>query len=295
MNPTEANPTPEANSSPQEASPLRQIRTFQGDVAETIGRQKESLVTIARAEHARPTPIVEEAPEARKARLRAVILLVGSFVLVGAGAFGGWWSYREFVRKTTPPAINVPESRLISAARVIALSASSTRAELIEAASGASQDTLPPGEVAHIDIPLTAQKFMEALEARPPGHLTRALEIFMLGVLGGEEPSIFILSKVSSFENAFAGMLAWESTMAADIGPLFSTRLALRDTAGLSFEDTLSRNKHARVLYSAPNEERDREALLVYSFFDNETLIITDSVESLRTLIEKLSTELLSR
>src|SRR3989344_1612476 len=40
-------------------SPLKQIRTFQGDVAEALGKEKPSLVSIQRAEHAKygaPTP-----------------------------------------------------------------------------------------------------------------------------------------------------------------------------------------------------------------------------------------------
>ena len=34
-------------------TPLKQIRTFQGDVAEALNRQRESLVSIQRAEYLR--------------------------------------------------------------------------------------------------------------------------------------------------------------------------------------------------------------------------------------------------
>jgi hypothetical protein len=109
--------------------------------------------------------------------------------------------------------------------------------------------------------------------------------------LGEAKQSNFIIFRLSSFENAFAGMLAWEETLAEDIGPLFknSTKLAtLYPTK--EFEDITARNKDARVLRSETGE-----ILLLYSFFDNNTLIITENDEAMRSLINKLSSSLLSR
>ncbi len=85
-------------------------------------------------------------------------------------------------------------------------------------------------------------------------------------------------------------MLEWEPNIARDIGPIFMSAAELASTPqGTSFVDLTDRNKDMRVitLEGAP--------VLLYSFFDNKYLIITDRLETMRTLIERLTREKLSR
>lgn len=290
-------------SEPKSEHTLRQIRTFQGDVAEAIGKGKESLVSIQRAEKVKVEsrkPSEEELKE-KSGNLKGAALVLGSLILVASGISGGWYAYSEYSKKTSSPVISTPENRLISAERMIDIDTSAlTRSEIINTITAEAEIGLPAGQVTHINIPSSPQEFFIALDVRAPSNLLRAFgPIFMMGTLGNEpseedregEPSTFFLIRLSSFENAFAGMLGWENRMFEDIGPLFSTRSHARnESLEAEFRDIITRNKHTRVLYTP-----DGEVLLLYSFFDNNTLIITDKEESLRTLINRLSSELLSR
>ena len=78
--------------------------------------------------------------------------------------------------------------------------------------------------------------------------------------------------------------------MARDIGPLFTTASLLRDTVSPPvFIDITDRNKDVRLL------EVGGENVLMYSFFDNNMLIITDNIDTLRILVERLTRAKLSR
>ena len=109
-------------------------------------------------------------------------------------------------------------------------------------------------------------------------------------MFGALEKSTFLIIKLSSFENAFAGMLAWEKTLSQDIGPLFATSELLRNLPIDSvFTDIVDKNKDIRILMF------NDQTVLLYSFFDNNKLIITDNIDTLRILVDRLIQEKLSR
>jgi hypothetical protein len=241
------------------------------------------------------------------AAARAWPLLAGSLLLLAFAGIGGYLAYGEYARKTTPPVPAVPESRLLAAesAREIDI-AGLGRSELIAAISDAAADT-KPGELRHIVLKkatstVSAGAFFGALEARLPPSLERALDpTFMLGSLGG---SRFILFTLASFPNAFGGMLAWEETLPSDAGPLFAAFDPVKSIAPASvFKDVVYKNKDARILYgeaagatSTPSASSGQATpVLLYSFFDNRMLIITDRLETLETLIDRLTQEALAR
>ena len=89
-------------------------------------------------------------------------------------------------------------------------------------------------------------------------------------------------------------MLAWESSMAGDLLPLFPQNEALKaiDPASV-FKDVVVRNKDVRVL--STGEGTSTRDVLFYSFFGNNMLVVTDGPEAFQTLIERLTREKLSR
>ncbi|MDO8424238.1 MAG: hypothetical protein Q7S54_01340 [bacterium] len=289
---------PPENNPPQNSpSSLKQIRTFQGDVAEALGRQKESLVSIQQTEQfkKRLEPALSLDSEIAKKRRNFFFLLVGSFFFIWLGLMGAWFGYREYERKTAPPVISVPLNRFISPESTASLDLSgsnATRDGLITVFDSAVFG-LASGELRQIilkngameEAPLIeTPRFFEIIGSQAPGSLIRALDpAFMIGALG---ESRFIIFKISSFANAFSGMLAWEPALAEDLGPLLGKAELLKVSASASvFKDMVVRNKDVRVL----------EPILLYSFLDNEKLIITDKIETLQTLIERLTREKLSR
>src|SRR3989344_1047261 len=101
-------------------SPLKQIRTYQGDVADALGNQKESLVSIQQQEvlRRRASGISTEPSatdmEIDKKKKDFLFLLIGSAFFIIVGTLGAWFGYREYVRRIAPQVLAVPESRLIS-------------------------------------------------------------------------------------------------------------------------------------------------------------------------------------
>lgn len=281
----------------KEETPLKQIRTFQGDVAEALHRQQSSLVSIQRAEHLRSGSIQSAADTPSKdtaKRKEFTMLVLGSLALFILGAVGVWFTYNEFVRKTATPAVVVPDSRFVSANTEININLTvASREALINALSDASRN-VSPGELTHIILSLSTGEFLNILGSQAPSSLVRAFDpLFMFGVLGGSPTkgvSDFLIIKLVSFENAFAGMLLWEKNLAQDIGPLFATAPLLKNILPESaFVDVTDRNKDVRMLALGD------QPVLLYSFFDNNMLIITDSIETLRALIDRLTREKLSR
>ena len=286
---------------PEEETPLKQIRTFQGDIAEALQKQQESLVSIQRAEHLRRSSVGTSDDTSalnNKTRKESFLLIFGSLLLFALGIAGAWFGYNEFVRKTTTPVTAVPASRFLSPNQEtnLDIAPTSSREILINTLFDASSN-VAPGELRHIvlrkvtetDKPLlTTGEFLNILETRAPSSLLRAFDpLFMFGSLG---KSSFLIIRLASFENAFAGMLVWEKNLAEDLGPLFATAPLLKNITPESvFTDVTDRNKDIRTLVI------EGETILLYSFFDNNMLIITDSIETLRTIIDRLTREKLSR
>lgn len=283
-----------------EETPLKQIRTFQGDVAEALEKQQESLVSIQRREQVRRGSTHSGADTSLASavtRKEFFFLFLGSILLVIMGSVGAWYGYNEFIRKTSAPIIAAPVNRFLSVNEEVELDLTDASRERLINTLSETATNLPSGEIRHLVLRkmvgeskelISTSEFMKMLATRAPGSLVRAFDpLFMFGILGKSD---FLIFKLTSFENAFAGMLLWEKSLIQDLGPLFTTRELLRDLPQESaFTDLTDRNKDIRVLVVGI------EPVLLYSFFDNNMLIITDNLETLRTIMYRLTREKLSR
>lgn len=277
---------------------LKQIRTYQGDVAEALGRQNESLVSIQQAEALRRRSAGDSLPVQNESRRKDFLyLLLGSAFFLVVGSFGAWYGYREVVRRSAPPVISRPTTQLITPNSTSILDLTGKNRESFASALSDLVANLGETELKHIDIRNGAtnlasstptSQFFNILEARASGSLVRSFgSIFMIGGLGEEQ---FIVIKLTSFENAFAGMLEWESNMAEDLIAVFANANTLQANASENvFRDVIVKNKDVRILEVAG------EPVLLYTFFDNNMLIITESFKTLEILMERLTREKLSR
>ncbi|MSR87909.1 MAG: hypothetical protein EXS69_01970 [Candidatus Zambryskibacteria bacterium] len=288
---------------------LKQIRTFQGDVASALEHQRESLYSIQETERLKRasggtiTDTDSSIPSNDK-RKEFFLLLVGSFLLICVGLAGAWLAYNEFLRKTAPPVLAIPGNRFITPQSVADIDLTGASRETAFSLIARESADLAQTDLKHLilrksvgtETPLiTASEFFGLLQSSAPSSLVRSFEpLFMLGSLGQGR---FLIFKLASFENAFAGQLAWEKSMAEDIGPLF-TNVALLKNIGpeYTFKDIVSKNKDARALFApiSPGSATTTPVLL-YSFFNSKMLIITNSIETLKTLMDRLTQESLSR
>lgn len=314
-NPPISTPPPENISAPApKPSLLKQIRTFQGDVAEALTRQQESLVSIQQTAYEKrrlnPEASISEEEIDRKRR-HLIWLSLGSFFFIVLGLIGGSYSYNEYKRRTASPILSVPANRFISTTKEtsIDLSAITFSREALLSAFEKETEDLAAGELKHVvlrkgqgnEAPLLkTSELFALLESRALGSLVRAFNnLFMLGAYNdgalGERPSRFIVIKLDSFENAFPGMLAWETYLAEDIGPLLATPLSLQAVGPTNvFKDVIVKNKDLRILEGGDSATSTRP-VLVYSFFDNNMLVITDKLNTLEMVLDRLTRAKLSR
>ncbi len=140
-----------------------------------------------------------------------------------------------------------------------------------------------------IDRPATLQEFLTAIGAHAPDELIRAVHPdFFFGVHAVDENAPLMVLTVDSYEHAFAGMLAWEKTMNADLAPIFTPLPAQRiDERGLlaerSFVDAIMRNYDVRAL-----KDDAGEIQLYYSFPTRGILIIAESPYSFTEALSRL-------
>lgn len=140
-----------------------------------------------------------------------------------------------------------------------------------------------------VTIPLTFSTFLEKLGIEPPPGLARALSSdFFFGLHAVDENAPLIVIPVTSYENAFAAMLAWEASINADLSPMFtSVSMQAKDTQGLPrtrvFEDTVMRNYDVRAL-----KDDSGTIQLYYSFPTRNILIIAESPYSFSEILSRL-------
>lgn len=140
--------------------------------------------------------------------------------------------------------------------------------------------------------PIGAEEFMAKLQSRAPSELIRSLESdFMFGIHALSKNQPFLILKASYYQNAFAGMLAWEGNLREDIGPIFITPeptvpAATSDEVlgkNTAFEDVVVKNRDARALRGA-----DGKIIFLYSFPDKNTVVITTNADTLEQVAARL-------
>lgn len=123
---------------------------------------------------------------------------------------------------------------------------------------------------------LSPSEVMSVVAPQVPGSFSRSIQNISFGAYGNQP---FMIMKVSNFDNAFAGMIAWEQTMSADLAPLFGQAVTESfdpqartntQTREAFFRDVVASNLTGRLLTDARGEDR-----ILYTFVDRQTILIT--------------------
>jgi hypothetical protein len=161
------------------------------------------------------------------------------------------------------------------------------------------QLALPPATESKILIPLTTQQLLPLLAPNAPDLLVRSVSptMYLLGVHSYEGNQPLLILKTESYEQAFSGMLAWETYMRPDLLPLFNrippqhieegtattTATSTPTVVQTGFIDRVVENHDARVL-----ENSAHDILLLWTFLDRNTLVITTNESTLREIISRV-------
>jgi len=137
---------------------------------------------------------------------------------------------------------------------------------------------------------VSANEMLDISEITTPDLFERSLSsTWMLGVYAGQNDikHPFIIITNDFFQNAFAGMIQWEKTMADDLKQYIYTSDISNDESNSGirgqFKDKIIKNKDVRE-YVAENGH----IIFLYAFVSNDKLVITNSEEALEEIVTRL-------
>jgi len=274
-------------------NPLKKLRTLEGDLAQNVG--KPIPVAPRVVVQSQPTEIADPKRSMYVLGLSGILIL-GGLIALGFFLIAKFSPNDELVLKPKPGEIIAPD-------RTQEIHIATGGMSVVEAyREQKTQQPQKSGEFfglvftqgqAESKKNLSVQDFTTSLAPTMPASLKRSLQPdFSIGFHDANGWQSYLILKTNSYETAFGGMLSWESTLKQDLA-VFLTASATTSSAGIegnnraegNFKDLVIKNKDVRILYNIFNEP-----LLMYSFFDKETIVITSSVITLEELLARLVT-----
>jgi len=286
------------------------IRTYQSDVQEILKSGEGSLAKIAIAENDRKAkePFVLERPETGERKgivygISAILILLGISTLV-------FLYFSKSSQNDTSVALIEQTPPIIAADSEKTLSIKGLEKKAIIAAllAEVKNDKVALSSLLSIKIsdavgtstkPISPENFLEKLQSRAPDELVRSLgESFMFGLHSLNTNKPFLILKTNYYQNAFAGMIAWEKYLREDLGPIFIEEepLAFASTSKEAigqktlFEDLVVKNRDTRAL-----KNQNGEIIFLYSFPDKNTIVITTNADTLEKISGRILTNKMVR
>lgn len=285
---------------------LPSLRTYQGDIAQFIQSKDKSIADIAIKNREVKEKQIEEHVEekqeisninfltaktpftkAKSASPNFLIYTLGIFLGVGSLAIISYIAYIHF--KNVPIAVSISDNTIIRSEKSINLDAATlTRDTFFTAISEAENNADYKRGITAANIvdtnknPISTKDFMDKIGLHLPSALDRSLgSNFIAGVYGdGLKSQFFIVFKVNDYGIAFRDMLAWENEMPEDFAPI----LNLASSTQYGFKDLIVKNKDTRALTSD-----DGVTMLLYTFLDQNTILITKSDTALSALVNSFT------
>lgn len=295
---------------PSTEETLKPLRTFEGDLAEAIN-SGESLSSMALAENERrtknPGTILEAPvkPSRQKLFLAIIIsaLAIGTLVL-GAVVYLGKSSNPSPTNDTpteAPTSLSLILADQTKNIDATGSTISNFTGQLIDLRDQGNFTLNTLAEIRFF-LPqngnrrlLTTNEFLTLLGWNPTDILVRSLSSeFVFGFHNFKRNEPFLVFKTRAYQTTFAEMLNWENELRLRSYPLFvrtnellgggaTTTDTLIGNRNLAFTDAVIKNRDTRALY-----DRAGNLLLLYTFADQETVILTTNSDTLIEVIKKL-------
>lgn len=275
------------------------LKTYTSDVAHTIKDRSQSVADIVLAEQKRrlATQKGERAHSdafTKKISVKKVAAMVGIVAVVAAGGVGAWFFIQSRPASQTPTTNNTSTiASLVAADRQTMIDTTNVpipeiKKQVTSALAEKNEvdklheivlTELPQGADARTHAPVSL--FLSLWDQRMPGELARTLlNNFTFGTYTLTKEELFMVFTVSSFEQAFAGALAWEKTMAFDISALTGTPLP---TTKGGFTDATLEGRDIRILKDA-----EGTVVLAYLVPRDGIFAVTTSLDTMRAVIKRL-------
>jgi hypothetical protein len=289
------------------------LETYEGDAANAIKRENVSKATIAIAEEkkrqAERGNDVAEHEAKRHSLVTVVIYIMISVLCVGGGLSAiGFYVYKNV---TTPQTVatrstlNLIPVDFIQTLDTTNLSSDTLIKKSIDLRQSSDKPinsvvelSLKEQQTSGTSVTTPIDVFLRTLDPNIPSTLLRSFTSYVTGWHEREGNEAFLLIKTDYYENAYAGMLRWEPTMARTLGSLMrdldqkpetiDINTRLQSTNGL-FVDTVFENKDVRELRS------NNQIVLMYSFIDPQTLLIAGNEFAFKEILDRYVTSKLAR
>ncbi|MEK9185105.1 MAG: hypothetical protein AAB866_03015 [Patescibacteria group bacterium] len=275
------------------------LRTFEGDIADTIKGQNISVAKIAIAEKVKKEKSDLISPVPPSPLLKNLLLFFVSILLIA----GGLYMFYQFYY--------VPNSKVVIVNKTVVpniiVSDIDKEVTIETMQDEINKVLLPENSIANLYITkgqgntkklINAQEFLSSLKVNAPDQFIRTLlPDFMLGVHSFNGNNPFIILKTTLYQSAFAGMLKWETTLVDDMSVLFSKAVSPQNSiitpaqstadilvTGKPFTDLVIKNKDVRAL----TNQYGRITLL-YTFLDKETILITTNEFTLKEILSRIT------
>jgi hypothetical protein len=216
----------------------RPLRTFQSDVEEMLKQGNGSLTKIAVAENEKRirtegyTMDPTEEPLYKKTRF--IVGASVTLVILGVLIMGTIYLFRGGTTAPTAQSVNPSEQPIIAtdSSKNFNLNGLNRDQIIKSLLKERDQNASAFATINGIKLiegstetsgPVSASEFLEKIDAHAPSGLVRSLDnnfIFGLHSIDTTEP--FLIFKTGYYQNAFAGMLAWEKNLREDLGPINS-------------------------------------------------------------------------
>jgi hypothetical protein len=296
-------PTPAPKAAAAGPSP---IHTFSSDFSDRIDSQRASTFSVLATESdARPAAVSSAKPK------RPLVIIIAGIVLflAGIGIVTGAFIYSKKT-SAVPTVAGVPslltfdESVEVKGTGVTLMQAIADVAGQPSVAGNVVVTYVTTPGVAGSGIPQPGGAIIDQLPLDAPDIVIRNIDqSSTVGTIhAGSESRPFFVLRVNSYERTFAGMLAWEPTMANSLAPFFpaytdlnpitvattssssSPALPPVTIASPFFGDAVVANHDVRILRDSKGR-----SLMLYGYHGKDTLIIARDEAAFTAIIARLS------
>lgn len=279
---------------------IKRLRTYKEDVAEALKREKTTVVKMVLDEQRRREGLAEmPAPSPKKNALLVwlsiILLVLGGGTMAAIYVFkktdetvlrGGGTKTASIIFAENEKKINITDTGSERLGKLIKteIIGADIRLDTIENLYFTETGNIlsPKGEPLETEI--NTGRFWSALGISLPPVLLRSFsDEFMFGIHAWNGNQSFIVLKNDFYENAFAGMLKWEESMAKDLLPIMTNK-PVDSFYGKPFQDMVIKNRDIRGLVNESGEP-----VLMYAFVNRETVVIATHKDTLNEVISRLT------
>ncbi len=237
------NEIPQENK-PDKTRPLGRVKTYQDAIAEALRSQEMSSAGMLMAEQKKRDNLQQEREDKTLSSPKNKLLMAVSIILIIAAVALIAFAIIKVNNRQPAETGLIIKSKYFITEKMIEINSSQLARNTLSRIQQAATEPMNNNDIANLVItkevkadpnsafdikvksPYTSEDFLALLSARAPENIRKSLDPeFLLGAHKVVQNEKFVLFRVTNYENAFAGMLTWESALARDMEQIFPTEI----------------------------------------------------------------------